>query len=166
MDKYEKFFFEERNDITFFHEMNIFTFSYKDINNFISCGLNFNQSIEIFKKIKSCFSLADESGEENIDNFFYYRDFAKSLNVDPDLFLTKDEFIKNFNEMEKERKELHIEYKKRRKEKGYIYLIKSQRYYKIGISKNVKKRVKKFITENPNEIKVIHTYKSNDYENE
>jgi len=41
------------------------------------------------------------------------------------------------------------------KQKGYIYIIKSQNLYKIGRAKNINNRTKKYITENPFEIEVV-----------
>ena len=47
---------------------------------------------------------------------------------------------------------------KRVVKEGYIYCIESNWYYKIWRSKNFKKRFKKYITENPNHVEVIHSY--------
>lgn len=41
---------------------------------------------------------------------------------------------------------------------GYIYLIESTWVYKIGKTKNISSRIKKYITENPNKITLIHAY--------
>jgi len=48
---------------------------------------------------------------------------------------------------------------------GYIYVIKSQDNYKIGVTNNIKTRTKKYITESPHKIKVIISAKANDYLN-
>jgi hypothetical protein len=59
----------------------------------------------------------------------------------------------------KERKSLGL----KPKQKGYIYLIKSQNLYKIGRAKNIDSRIKKYITENPYEIEVIFKVFVDDY---
>lgn len=46
---------------------------------------------------------------------------------------------------------------------GYIYVIKSNEYYKIGRTLNPKQRIKKYITENPEKVKVILCKKVKDY---
>jgi hypothetical protein len=38
---------------------------------------------------------------------------------------------------------------------GFVYVIESGRYYKIGSTKNPKNRFRKYITENPNKIEVV-----------
>lgn len=45
---------------------------------------------------------------------------------------------------------------------GYVYILKSGIYYKIGISKNPKTRLQFYITENPNEIEIIANKKVED----
>ena len=49
------------------------------------------------------------------------------------------------------------------KQKGYIYVIKSLNKYKIGKTKNLKNRMRKYITESPEPIEVILTENINDY---
>lgn len=39
---------------------------------------------------------------------------------------------------------------------GYVYLIESNGFYKIGKATNVHTRFKKYITENPHEVKLLH----------
>jgi hypothetical protein len=51
---------------------------------------------------------------------------------------------------------------KSEKQVGYVYLIKMDSHYKIGISKNPKRRLKAFSTM-PQEVEVILTAKVNDY---
>lgn len=46
---------------------------------------------------------------------------------------------------------------------GYIYILKSSGYYKIGISKNVKARIVSLQTSNPNKIELIHSKNIKDY---
>jgi len=48
---------------------------------------------------------------------------------------------------------------------GYIYVIKSQDNYKIGVTKNIKNRTKKYITESPHKIKVVISAKVKDHLN-
>lgn len=47
--------------------------------------------------------------------------------------------------------------------KWYIYIIKSWNYYKIWKTKDIRKRSKKYITENPWKIEMIHSYEVDDY---
>lgn len=51
------------------------------------------------------------------------------------------------------------------KQQGYIYLIKDEKYYKVGKSLNFKSRIKTYRTENPRETKVILCRKVSDYTN-
>lgn len=51
---------------------------------------------------------------------------------------------------------------KRKINKWYIYIIKSWEYYKIWKTKNINKRSKKYITENPNEIEIVCIIESDD----
>ncbi len=44
-------------------------------------------------------------------------------------------------------------------DEGFIYIIKSGEYYKIGRAKDKDNRVKTYITENPKEIKLIFSHK-------
>lgn len=48
------------------------------------------------------------------------------------------------------------------REKGYVYLLKvsNEGIYKIGVSKNVEKRVKQLQTGNPEEIEIIKKFLS------
>lgn len=46
---------------------------------------------------------------------------------------------------------------------GYLYIIKSGEYYKIGKALKPKQRIKTYITENPNKITVILCEKVKDY---
>lgn len=45
---------------------------------------------------------------------------------------------------------------------GYIYIIESSWLYKIGYTKNIDSRTKKYTTENPNETVLIHYFKTDD----
>lgn len=62
---------------------------------------------------------------------------------------------------EKEKRE-KIE-KKRIIKEGYIYVVKSGKYYKIGRTLNPKKRIQKYITENPDKVKIVLCKKVKDY---
>jgi len=46
---------------------------------------------------------------------------------------------------------------------GYVYLIKQDKYYKIGRAQNIKSRVKIYKTENPKPIKIILQNQVDDY---
>lgn len=46
---------------------------------------------------------------------------------------------------------------------GYIYIYKQGEYYKIGRSKTSDCRIKKYVTENPNEIELVYKVKVDDY---
>lgn len=47
--------------------------------------------------------------------------------------------------------------------KGYIYVIRSWEFYKIWKTINPNSRIKKYITENPNEIEVICFFETENY---
>jgi len=48
--------------------------------------------------------------------------------------------------------------------RGYIYILKSRKFYKIGRTKNPESRLKTYQTENPHGIKVIEMTEVYDYE--
>jgi hypothetical protein len=73
--------------------------------------------------------------------FSYYKSFKKKSN---------DDF--EFNE----------ENNKEKEEIGIFYIIKANHYYKLGISKNIKKRIKSY-TEMPYEIQYIYYKEVNNY---
>jgi len=73
-----------------------------------------------------------------------------------------EEFIAKMEEEDRERKErksLNLI----PKQKGYVYVVKSQNNYKIGRAKNLDSRIKKYITENPHEIEVVFSKFVDDY---
>ena len=74
----------------------------------------------------------------------------KNPNWKPRIKLSEEEKIKRLE-------------KKRIIKEGYIYVIKSGKYHKIGRTLNFKHRIKKYITENPNKVKIILCKKVNDY---
>ncbi|MHA1329803.1 MAG: GIY-YIG nuclease family protein [Candidatus Hodarchaeales archaeon] len=47
-------------------------------------------------------------------------------------------------------------------QEGYVYIIESGGLYKIGRSQNIKERIRRYITENPFEIKILIQKKVND----
>lgn len=49
------------------------------------------------------------------------------------------------------------------KSPGYIYVIESQGLHKIGKTKDIANRIKKYITENPHEIKLVSKFNVSDY---
>lgn len=49
------------------------------------------------------------------------------------------------------------------KKEGYIYLIKSDKYYKIGRAKSIKDRMRAYRTENPKETSILIQEKVDDY---
>lgn len=53
-----------------------------------------------------------------------------------------------------------IERKKKRKIKGYIYILKFEKYYKIGKTININKRLEIISPEMPEKPKIIRSYKS------
>lgn len=53
--------------------------------------------------------------------------------------------------------------RKREKENGYIYILKSKNLYKIGRAKSLKSRIKTYRTENPFGIRVILQKEVDDY---
>jgi len=46
--------------------------------------------------------------------------------------------------------------------KGFVYLLKCDRYYKIGMSKSVTDRIKQLSTQPPFDIELLHTIQTND----
>jgi len=77
-----------------------------------------------------------------------------------------DWFVRYMNrkkeEVKKEQKLKQMP-EKTKKEKGYIYLLKSKNLYKIGRAKHLKERIKTYRAENPFGIKVIFQKKVDDY---
>ena len=60
---------------------------------------------------------------------------------------------------------LFIEKNKLPVQQGYVYLIKSQDCFKIGIAKHIKNRVSEYVTENPFPTELILQHKVKDYLN-
>lgn len=92
-----------------------------------------------------------------LETYHKYKSICDNNGIEINYFVNIDEFFK----------EMNIRYKKQDKIKNrqwYIYIIKSWDYYKIWKTIDVKKRIKKYITENPNEIELIHSFESADYD--
>lgn len=92
-----------------------------------------------------------------LETYHKYKSICDNNGIEINYFVNIDEFFK----------EMSIRYKKQDRIKNkqwYIYVIKSWDYYKIWKTTDVKKRVKKYITENPNEIELIHSFESADYD--
>lgn len=79
---------------------------------------------------------------------------------------------KIFKDLEQEKKKLYYqscmessiaEKVEKKKIPWFIYLIKSLDHYKIWKTTNIENRYKKYLTENPNKIELIHYFKCNDY---
>ena len=88
------------------------------------------------------------------------------------LEVTSQETIDNFNKSKKERQRKlnHEHYKERfdkqekEKVKGFVYLLKieGKNQYKIGVTKNLNKRLKQISPKMPFELKIEHKIKHND----
>lgn len=103
--------------------------------------------------------------EDAYNQFQELEKFIKSKRlVRSDLmsFKTFQDLIRNVD-FEKSQQ---IQEEPQKNKNGYIYLIESNWLYKIGKTKNVSSRIKKYITENPNEIILIHSYHAENYTDE
>lgn len=103
--------------------------------------------------------------EDAYNQFQELEKFIKSKRlVRSDLmsFKTFQDLIRNVD-FEKSQQ---IQEEPQKNKNGYIYLIESNWLYKIGKTKNVSSRIKKYITENPNEITLIHSYHAENYTDE
>lgn len=86
-----------------------------------------------------------------------------------------EEYIKEYDETEvaeynkwvEEQTQLEINSNKEPEQKpkipGVIYILKTAGLYKIGRTKNLTNRLKKYVTENPHPIEVVHTRVVEDY---
>jgi len=54
---------------------------------------------------------------------------------------------------------------KKEKKDGYVYLLKQEGYFKIGITTNKSRRLKKYVTENPMPFECVFMQKLRDYRN-
>lgn len=84
------------------------------------------------------------------------KEFLDNNNLNRDYF-----WFRTYEDNEKYYNEIKIKQqnnKKSKKIKWHIYIIQSWEYYKIWRTKNIKKRKNKYITENPNEIIILHSY--------
>lgn len=114
-----------------------------------------------FSKLKELFSMQIYSEmfyKHDLWKFFeYYKEkkiFCDKNWLDINYFFDLDEFL---NSMKKQ------DILKNPK-KWFIYIIKSWEFYKIWKTININKRIKKYITENPNEIEIIHFFETKDYD--
>lgn len=124
--------------------------------------------IQAIKKIKS----NNDYGELPI--FFKTQKSFKNfvLKFNPDY---KGKPIKNRIEIEKNigfHKNIYLPgkgfvdytmYKIEENHKGYVYLIKSNNYFKIGKTKNIKQRISSLQTSSATHIELIHTIKTSNY---
>ena len=71
--------------------------------------------------------------------------------------------IKDYNSKKLKKEYFNIQKRLKIKEEkddnGFIYIIRSWNLYKVWKTKNILNRTKKYITENPYMLEVIHTYK-------
>ena len=150
MDKYENFLFKE-NSVVFLGEppYSINEFSKNDIDKYIKHNMCLSEVMSLNVKIRQCYAFKD------YQMFVEIRSFLKDKGFNPDDFITDDIFIESKNNLN------HIKQKT-----GYIYILESQGYYKIGKTINIKSRISKYTTENPNEINIIHTFKADNYTKE
>lgn len=92
-----------------------------------------------------------------LDTYYKYKFICDNNGIEINYFVNIDEFFEKMNTKHSGRND-------RKWKKWYIYLIKSWDYYKIWKTIDIKKRVKRYITENPNEIELIHSFESLDYD--
>lgn len=92
-----------------------------------------------------------------LETYYTYKDICDKNWIEINYFVNIDEFFKNMDNKN------HWTSDTKKSIKWYIYIIKSWDFYKIWKTTNLKNRIKKYITENPNEIELIHSFESNDY---
>jgi hypothetical protein len=112
-------------------------------------SLSFNTGLVDYEKIVLCktaiINFLEENSEKDVED---YNKIGR-------------EYWKN----ELEKTYINISEKKK-KIKGYIYIYKQDKYYKIGRSKRLDCRKTKYITENPRKIELIRVYESEDCESD
>ncbi len=54
--------------------------------------------------------------------------------------------------------------RQKKKTKGHIYVVESRGKFKIGKTKHLRSRLKKYVTENPDEVKTVHVFDGDDRE--
>jgi hypothetical protein len=85
------------------------------------------------------------------------------------LEMTDEEIAKHNSIKEKEFEEELLRYRgktekiERKKERGFIYILKSLEIYKIGRAKHLDSRIKAYKTENPHGIELLHQKEVDDY---
>lgn len=83
--------------------------------------------------------------------------------------MTDEEIAKHNSIKEKEFEEELLRYRgktekiERKKERGFIYILKSLEIYKIGRAKHLDSRIKAYKTENPHGIELLHQKEVDDY---
>ena len=94
---------------------------------------------------------------KEIDEIIDVLQQLKNEMTDEDINKKNDEYWENAYSFENNKK------KEKKKQEGYIYVIKSNKHYKIERTLNPEQRIEKYITENPNKIEVILCEKVKDY---
>lgn len=133
---------------------------------FIKNNLDFNDLLAIKQYQRNM-----ELYIHNPSNKDIYEEHAKiknifiKNNINWDYFWFKDidetiKYIKEENKKKKQNNHIGNEYTDK---KWYVYLIKQGEYYKIWKTIDLKSRFKKYITENPNECELIHSYLVDEY---
>ena len=122
---------------------------------------SFNDDELLEKGLRDSASIFDKEVENELIKWLYSGN-RKILEKFYNWFSDKMEEIRE--EEEKERNNiLKREPLKKKKQEGYIYVIKSNKRYKIGRTLNLEQRIEKYITENPDKIEVILCEKVKDY---
>lgn len=140
--------------------------------------IRFSEIPEINSKQSFPFGVSFSKSEENkycvyfgedIINIEHYKKAYNAL----EKFLKNKKLLKQIEynntkikEKYKQEEEQKFRIGKSQKEElieGYIYVIKSTKHYKIGRTLKPKQRIKKYVTENPDEIEVILCEKVKDY---
>jgi len=131
----------DRYEIDFFLENNLdleFILKIRYFLNYFNYNFRYNrkQLLKDFNEIKNFLN------KNNINwKYYWFKEF--------------DELVKEFAEKKEKEKIKDIEW--------YIYIIKSWQYYKIWKTINIKNRISKYITENPNKIELIYSFKTKNY---
>lgn len=92
-----------------------------------------------------------------LETYYNYKSICDENWISINYFLDIDQFFEKM-------KTKHTTQKTKKSKQWYIYIIKSWDYYKIWKTLDLKNRIKRYITENPNEIEVIHSFQVEDYD--
>lgn len=151
-EQYEHFFFGTQNNLLIGIDDNchrrIYGISKDEVDVFIEHNMTIIDAIDLFSSIYIAKALND------------YKELFQIKSKLLKLGLNSEYYIPTENLYDK------VAVRKKKNTIGFIYILKSGCYYKIGKTKNLKTRITKYITENPAEIEIIHTYKVDDYTNE